>query len=235
MTKRIKLLLVIGGTIIVALILLTSINRADAALMVLSAPDRLQLSYDGVRNKNIKSKEKIPVYSGEKTLTFTADGFTPHTVTINAKKGEVVRLLFAMKPETEEARRELSKEKYAEIFEGLAGRKAAGKGRGIEEDNPILQKLPYQSRWISITPCTAQRTKKPEAIAICIKTPLVDSEEHIDFAFKKLKELDKNYRDYEIRINGAPMPTESEIREKKAIPCGEGYPSWCYRFAGGDL
>lgn len=230
MTRRhliiIFVLSILSITLLVALFFRA--NTADGTLVVLSAPDSLRMNCDKI-SKNITSKQPISIQSGQYTCTFSADGFESHTTSFTITKGNEGRLVFMLKPQTDNARNELAKPKYDEIRDGVGSHKVVEGGKKIEDINPIIKQLPYYSRWFSIVPCGAHRGGKTK-IGICVTTTDKTSEEQVATALKRLEQIDKNYREYDLSINGILIPNKAELDARVAIPCGEGHPSWCYRF-----
>ncbi len=201
----------------------------DATLYVYSVPDRLTVSYDNVKNQGLSSKTKHPVKSGEYTFTFKADGFSEYSTKLSIKKGEQKILVFALTPQTEAARRESAKDKYREVYDGVGSKKANQGAAKLEQSAPLVNKLPYYSRWWYVITCKPYRTAdRTQRLGVCIVTSDKNSKEQVDQAMNYLKKNDTNLDRYDLKINGYPYPTSKEMRENTLMPCGGSQPSWCY-------
>lgn len=230
--KKIIIIVSLISFAILSLITYILINRLqyDSKLYVYSVPDSLTMSYDTVSSK-ITSKRDIPVKHGKYTYTFTANGFDPYTVELEIKKGETKTILFKLDPKTQDAIDEAKKDKYSEIYEGLAGQEISKGAEKLTQDNPVLSHLPIYKKWYYIMPCSPFRDRENRKnIGVCITTTDRYDESQVTDALNDLKALNVNLDDYDIKINDSIYPTEEEKKSGEAVPCGEGAPSWCYGF-----
>lgn len=216
-------------------IIIYSIHRSqfDATLYIISAPDTLTVSYGDV-TQSITSKKPLAIKSGRHSFTFSANGFSSYTVELDISKGETKREVFALSPESDAAREELRNKKYSEVFDGVGSRKTAAVADKITANSPIAEKLPFNTRWYSIKPCAAYRTKTEEngRIGICITTPpsSVGGDKYVDLALKRLEQWGVDKNSYDIKINSSPLATDKEVQDGIAVPCGKDKPSWCYHY-----
>lgn len=235
MLNRKKIIIIISLVFIsiLGIIVYILIDRAqyDSKLYIYSVPDSLTMSYDTIKNTKITSKKDIPVRHGVHEYTFAAPGFDSYTVKLDIKKGETKTVLFKLNPKAQEAIDEANKDKYAEIYEGLAGQEISKGAEKLTQDNPILSHLPIYKQWYYIMPCSPYRERENETnIGICITTTDRYDETQVNDALNDLKALNVNLDDYDIKINDSIYPTEKEKQSGEAVPCGEGAPSWCYGF-----
>ena len=205
--------------------------KYDSTILVYTIPDSLTVSYDTIKDQKVTTRAKHAVKSGSHIYTFRAKGFADHQVKIDLKQGEEKKLFFAMKPLTEEAKKEAKKEKYNDIREAIGGHEATQGGAKISQESPLINKLPHYSRWFYIVTCNPYRTTdRSNRLGICIVTTDKTSQSQVDQALSYLKKHDKDIDKYDIKINGKIYPTAEELEKKRVVPCGGNNPPWCYMY-----
>ena len=203
----------------------------DSTLNIRSVPDTVTMSYDGV-TKTVKSNSAVSVRHGKHTYKFSAEGFDSYSIDIEIKKGEENYAVFALNPTTDKAKEEAKKSKYNVIYDGIASRKTTVMAEKISEKSPLVNHMPYYTRWYYIITCEPYRnTKESGHIGICITISGQDTNSSFNRAIEYLKKYDNNLDNYDIKINGSIYPTTKEIENGIARPCGGSSPSWCYNFA----
>lgn len=200
----------------------------SATLYIYSIPDKLQMSYDTIHNKNVMSKQDIKVRPGNHSYTFSAEGFESYTVSMDLKSNEKKNIVFALKPLSDAAKKESLNEKYTDVKEGIFNKESMKKTQNLEETNPIIKLLPLYGKNFSIFPCGRYRSNGDKTIGLCIKVTDFFDKTHIDEAFAKLKEKGISPEDYDIRINNQIWPTEKEINGGLVKKCSGFNPDWCY-------
>lgn len=230
---------IIGGAVIIGALIVAFISyyvfqtvTHDTTLLATFAPETVKMSYDSVKNQVIKSDKPVAVKSGKHTFSFSADGYDTYTVELDLEKGKERNILFALTPKTDKAKNELKQKKYAKVFDGLGSREVNRVGKEIDKANPILQHLPFEDRDYRVFSCQPYRTniKKSHKIGICITMAGRNGEALLSQILEKLAKLGATPDNYDMKVNNYIIPTKKEKDSRAAVPCGNGRPSWCYKF-----
>lgn len=138
-------LLILGLAVIFAVT--TFQNRNKIKVEVRTAPNNAQVSIDGK-----KVEHTVRLLPGQYVLMVSYEGFSTYQQTIELKKDSThLEQNVALSAQTENAKKIAASESelYSEL-EDLGGRKAQENNLKFQQDNPIVNNIPFKTSYYSI-------------------------------------------------------------------------------------
>lgn len=126
----------------------TYINRYNTTpVYLLASPDKAEIT---TGNQKFIGSQVIHLKPGTYNFKASRSGFKDEYINVEVKKGNPLRIIFALTPTTETAIKELqSSSKTSEIDRATADR-LANEQKKLEDANPIIKKLPIKNLIYSI-------------------------------------------------------------------------------------
>ena len=127
---------------------ITYVNRYDTTpVYLLTSPDKAEIT---TGNQKFIGSQVAYLKPGTYNFKASRSGFKDENINVEVKKGNPLRIIFALTPTTEEAIKELqSSSKTSEIDRATTDR-LANEQKKLEDANPIIKKLPIKNLIYSI-------------------------------------------------------------------------------------
>lgn len=149
MNKRvINILLFLSSVAILFYGIITYVTRVDTTpVSLLISPDKAEITFD---NQKATGSQVVHIKPGAYDFKASRSGFEDKTIHVEVKKGSPLKLVFALKPLTNEAAKEAqSSSKISEIDKTTTDR-LASEQKSLEKANPVIKKLPIKNLIYSI-------------------------------------------------------------------------------------
>ena len=137
--------------------------RPQGTVEFILAPQNVTLTMKDTKSKAIQHKQTITLTPGAYDATFGADGFRSETTRIIIRKGEKTRLVMALTPETEAAKKLLS--------ENSESQQVIKEYKEVKYKE-LLNILPLSGSNYSIASCSSVKYPNESKEALCINTSL---------------------------------------------------------------
>lgn len=155
----------------------TRTNTTPVSLLI--SPDKAEIAFD---NQKVTSSQVVHIKPGTYDFKASRSGFEDKTIRTEVKQGSPLKIVFSLKPLTQEASKEaLSSSKISEIDKTTTNR-LANEQQTLEKTNPVIKKLPIKNLLYSIG--YKMDPNKPNGVIIEIDAP----EGYRNAAINKLKE-----------------------------------------------
>lgn len=222
----------LAAALLVLLIIVLSIKyimdamlfQPHGTLFITSVPDKISVEIQGhTRHINTSSQRSIPLPVGSYDITFRAEGFAAHTVPMTIQDKEEKDIAFILQPETDAARREIEKSKYEEPKGAAEAYKMQQQIEQLAKAAPIVEKLPLNAKWYTITQCPPSRVGLGLRTGICIR----GLESHMAEAYRALVALGYDLGPYDISVNDVLLPNKNDVANGWAEPCKESVNGYC--------
>ncbi len=127
---------------------ITYVNRYDTTpVYLLTSPDKAEIT---TGNQKFIGSQVVYLKPGTYNFKASRSGFKDENINVEVKKGNPLRIIFALTPTTEKAIKELqSSSKTSEIDRATTDR-LANEQKKLEDANPIIKKLPIKNLIYSI-------------------------------------------------------------------------------------
>ena len=163
----IKLLVVLGGLLIIGLVVYALIPRATIVFAV--APQEITVVING-NEHTVKNGDSVNVAPGEITLELKRDEFESYGETFVLENGETREVLAALEPLTEAARQLLLNNGSQIIIERIGANAVEQGAEALEAEYPILLDLPINERFYTILICESERKDAKQGdLAVCVR------------------------------------------------------------------
>ena len=152
--------------------------QSHGDVTVISIPFEITVKdADWSRDINTEPIEGItlPMHTGTRSVTFSANGFNSETQEIEVKEGESQTVYVKLEPATAEAEEEIADdEKYGMRREDISGHEIAVGGENLASEHPIVNKLPILDQWFEVFGCTGlqQPALETDEFGICVTLAL---------------------------------------------------------------
>ena len=155
----------------------TRTNTIPVSLLI--SPDKAEIAFD---NQKVTGSQVVHIKPGTYDFKASRSGFEDKTIRTEVKQGSPIKIVFSLKPLTQEASKEaLSSSKISEIDKTTTNR-LANEQQTLEKTNPVIKKLPIKNLLYSIG--YKMDPNKPNGVIIEIDAP----EGYRNAAINKIKE-----------------------------------------------
>lgn len=181
--------------------------RPHGTVTVISIPFDLTVT-DGDRTQTIDTKPpegmSLAVRAGERTLEFSADGFTSSSQTISVEDGSEQTIYVSLDPSEDWSAEEvLNDDIYGYRREAMAGGSMEAGSAEIEQKYPFVNRLPIQQQWYEVYVCNATQelVLEPNELGICINFAL-DNATQRENAMKDIEDAGIDASQYKVIVDG---------------------------------
>jgi hypothetical protein len=123
----------------------TRANTTPVSLLI--SPDKAEIAFD---NQKVTGSQVVHMKPGVYDFKASRNGFEDKTIRVEVKQGSPLKLVFALRPLTNEATKEAqSSSKISEIDKTTTDR-LASEQQELEKANPVIKKLPIKNLIYSI-------------------------------------------------------------------------------------
>jgi hypothetical protein len=187
--------IIISLVVLIALTLVaTFLLRPQGKIEFALAPEEVTLNIDG-DSQTIRNKQILSLSPGDYTLTAKRDNFSTETVPVTVKKNEKVRLVIALDPQTDEARKLI--ESNTESVKITKEYKEVVRAR-------LLKSLPISGVNYSVEACKSVKNPTSNKQALCITSPTEAGSETAKLA---ILQLGYNLDEYEVLTGSSSLKT----------------------------
>jgi hypothetical protein len=159
LNKTSIILIIIAAAALVALAVY--FLRPQGTVEFILAPQNVTLAMKNTKLKAIQHKQTMSLTPGAYDATFSAAGFRSETTRIIVRKGEKTRLIMALTPETEAAKKLLS--------ENSESQQVIKEYKEVKYKE-LLNTLPLSGSNYSIASCSSVKYPNESKEALCINT-----------------------------------------------------------------
>lgn len=206
--SRSRVLKIIGGlvgVVIVGLVIYNLIPRSTIVFAV--APEEVTVVING-DERTIQNGQSITVAPGEIILEIKRDEFEPAGETFVIENRETREVLIALEPLTEAARELLLNDGSQLVIQRIGGKRVEAGAAQLAEKYPIINDLPINERFYTITMCDSEREDAESGdLAVCIKLFELQARQS---ALNDIERLGYSLEDYEIIVQDRTFQNSRE-------------------------
>ncbi len=144
------------------------LDNSKTKILIKIVPSPMTLELDGDKME-VKYDQTIAVSPGKHDLTFSRDGFETKKLSVEVPEDQTVPAYVLMNPLTDAARAIMNTDTNDLRGEEIVGGLISQGGDKLSKEDPIIDQLPIQEEFYSITSCKkpVESTNK-KSFAICI-------------------------------------------------------------------
>lgn len=202
-----SLVIVAGGIGIYFYVKNNLVFQSSGKVTVLSIPFTITVTDNGwERPINTEPLEgvTVPFHSGTRNISFSAEGFETENREISVEEGSEQVAYVILTPTTKEAEVEVQNdEKYNQRREDITGFMIESGGKKLEEEYPIVNKLPIFNKWYRMNLCSGEDEPALELneYGICVDLAL-DNAVQRENIINDIRDTGEDPAQYKIVING---------------------------------
>lgn len=151
-------------------------SRPQGAVELALAPQEVTFSVDG-KERTVTHNQKISFTPGTYEVAFSRDGFQTEKTNITVKDNEKIRVVIALTPLTDEAKKMLA--------DSAESQKVIKEYKSIKHKE-LISSLPLSGVNYAVNACRSVRNPKSDTKAVCIATTTAQGEKAAMEAIKKL-------------------------------------------------